>query len=384
MSFVAIDLGASGTRYVSDPGKISLMANNMVFLDIDAKVDLEPYANDVANALEVNITKEGDSSFFPVKALVGQMAERYSSTNERPSVMSNKHVQRINYISGIVAVALSKLAHNLTDDIYLYVALPPIECKTAKSVLKENFGGKYTVELPKYNGGVTVEINIVDVFCYEESFMAMLSYFFDMNGVPRDTAAKYRTGNILSMDIGASTTDLAIIKNGSYLDKTGQTYKTGGNIARDLLIDAVRGQYGFDLPIEEAETTVAEGRLQLGNTYEVITDIEETAKRAFAQSVVSQMQGYFRQVNIPIQSIRAIVVSGGGSMSSQYIDENSEIIETSKPMSHWLTEPMTEICKGVEVEAYGEDSRLANIKGLFIRAKVDTAKRAAKQATVQA
>lgn len=62
-------------------------------------------------------------------------------------------------------------------------------------------------------------------------------------------------------------------------------------------------------------------------------------------------------------------------MRSQFIDENGQIVETSKPMSHYITESLRNVCKEVEVEPYGEDSRLANIKGLFIRAKVDMNKK---------
>ncbi len=374
MNFVAVDLGASGTRYTSDSGKVSMLPNNMVFLEPDKKTDLEPQDTNIESALEVKIVKDGDSKFFPVKALIGSMAERYSSNNERPSVMSNKHTQRINYVSGVVAAALSKIAYNLEDSIKLYVALPPIEVKTAKEIVKESFEGDYTVTFPKYNGGTTVKLSLVDVSCFEESFMAMLSYFFSVNGTPNEEAKKYLIGNVLSLDIGASTTDLAIVKNGRYLDMSGQTYKTGGNIARDYLIDAVRARYGFDLPIVDAETTMAEGRIQLGSKYEEIRDIVADAKKTFAKSVVSSMQGYFRQVNIPIQSIKAIIVSGGGSMQSQYIDENGEVVKTSEPMSFYITESLKEICEGIEVEPYGDSPRTANITGLFIRAKIDAVK----------
>lgn len=378
MNFTAVDLGASSTRYTSDCGKISVIPNNMVFLDPDKKVDIEPYDDSIESALEVKIVKEGDSKFFPVKALVGQMAERFSSNNDRPSVLANKHVQRINYVSGVLAVALSKLAYGLDEQIKLYVALPPIEVKNAKEIVKENFIGDYTVTFPKYKGGTTVKFSIVDVACHEESCMAVLSYFFTLEGIPNQENKKYLTGNVLSLDIGASTTDLAIVRNGGYLDKSGQTYKTGGNIARDYLIDTIRAKYGFDLPARDAELTMAEGRVQLGNKYEDVSDLVDEAKRNFAKSVVNQMQGYFRQVDIPIQTIRAIIVSGGGSMQSEYVNEQGETVKTSEPMSHYITEALKEICDGIEVEPYGDSPRLANIKGLFIRAKVEAVSQARK------
>lgn len=376
MSFVAVDLGASSTRFTSDSGKISVLPNNMVFLSPEVKVDLQPYDGQIESALEVVIRKEGDSKFFPLKALIGQMAERFSANNERPTVLSNKHTQKINYVSGIVAAAVSRLNHELSEEINLYVALPPIEVKTAKDIVKNNFVGQYTVEFPKFNGGKSVKVNIVDVNCYEESFMAILSYFFEMTGVPKEKASQFMSGNILSLDIGASTTDIAIVKDGRYLDKSGQTYKTGGNIARDYLTNVIRGEYGYDLPPSDAEQAMSEGRLQLGNTYVDISKTVDDAKMTCAKGIATSMQNYFRQVEIPIQSIRAIIVSGGGSLHSQYVNENGEVVVTTAPMSSYITEALKEVCAGVSVESYGESPRLANITGLFIRAKVDVSKKA--------
>lgn len=387
-NFVAIDLGASGTRYTSDSGKISLLANNMVFTDVNKVIDMEPYDNNIESALEVIINKEGgfklnDEVIFPTKVLIGSMAERYSASNERPSVLRHKFEQKVNYVSGIVAAAISRLTSNVEEDIELYIALPPTEIKTAKKIISENFIGKYTVEFPKYLGGATVNVNIVGVNCYEESFMAMVSYFFTMQGTPREEAQEFMSGNVLSIDIGASTTDVAIIKNGRYLDKSGQTFKTGGNVARDQLIDYIVRDYGFDLPVADAERTMAEGRLQLGNTYEVIGNLITDAKKILAQQIVEPMQSYFRRIGVPIQTVRGIVVSGGGSMQSQYVNDKSEIVKTSEPISYFITQELQTICPGVAVVPYGDDARLANVRGLFIRAKVSQVakKRAAEQQT---
>lgn len=370
MSFVAVDIGASNTRYVSDTGKLGVLPNNMVFLDKDKFVDQEPHDGTIESALEVIIEKEGASDIYPIKLLVGQMANRYSSVHERPSGLSNKHQQRINYYSAVLATAISKIAYNLEDNIDLLVALPPIEVQSAKDLVKSKLVGRYTVRFPKYQGGLAVTFNIADVVCKEESFLAILSYFFEMDGRQRATSAKYSTGNILSIDIGASTTDLAIVQNGRYLEKSGQTYKIGGNIARDMLRDAIRRDYGFDMPISDGEVSMAEGRLQLGNTYQDVSDLVAESKKEFAAAVVNEMQGYFRKVNIPIQMIRAIVVSGGGSMQSQYINENSETVITSQPMSAYITEALNDICSNVAVEPYGDNPRFANIAGLFITAKM--------------
>lgn len=379
MEFVALDLGASSTRYVSNNGKVGILPNNMVFLPMEARVDLEPYNDEIEGALDVTIECDKESEHFPVRVLIGSMAERYSPTNVRPSVLMNKYMQQINYVSAVVASAVSKIKNNLGDNLLLYMALPPIEVSIGKDKVKESLIGRYKVTFNKLNK--TVEFNIVDVTCFEESFMAILSYFFDVNGKLREKAKKYSTGNILSLDIGASTTDLVVVSDMKYIERSGQTYKTGGNVAREFLRDDLRALYGYDVPEELADMAMAEGRIQMGNRYEDISKYVEAAKQKFAAQVVEQMQSYFRKVNIPIQSIRAIIVSGGGSMRSEYVDESDNVVITSEPMSYYITKELNKVCPGVEVESH-IDARLANIYGLFIRANIDLRKRMAMQKQV--
>lgn len=379
MEFVALDLGASSTRYVSNNGKVGILPNNMVFLPMEARVDLEPYNDEIEGALDVTIECDKESEHFPVRVLIGSMAERYSPTNVRPSVLMNKYMQQINYVSAVVASAVSKIKNNLGDNLLLYMALPPIEVSIGKDKVKESLIGRYKVTFNKLNK--TVEFNIVDVTCFEESFMAILSYFFDVNGKLREKAKKYSTGNILSLDIGASTTDLVVVSDMKYIERSGQTYKTGGNVAREFLRDDLRALYGYDVPEELADMAMAEGRIQMGNRYEDISKYVEAAKQKFAAQVVEQMQSYFRKVNIPIQSIRAIIVSGGGSMRSEYVDESGNVVITSEPMSYYITKELNKVCPGVEVESH-IDARLANIYGLFIRANIDLRKRMAMQKQV--
>lgn len=372
MSFVVIDVGASSTRFCSDNGNIMVLPNNMAIIQEDTRVDLEPYGDSVELALDVSIKREEGGDFFPVRALIGSMANRFSANNIRPSVMSNKHTQKVNYISVITAIAVNKLKTGIDENIDLYIALPPNEVKVAKDYVAEQLVGTYEVKLAKYNNE-TVKFNIKSVKCFEESFMAIMAYFFNMNGTIREEAQEYSTGNVLSLDVGASTSDLAIVQNMRYLEKTGQTYKIGGNIIKDLIADYIREEFGYDIQDDVLEVAISEGRLPMGNKYVQIGAQLERAKREFAQQVVAQMQNYFRKVGIALQSVRAIVVSGGGSMKSEYTDEKGVTIVTSEPASYYITEALRDICDGVDVVTFSENPRLANTIGLFIRANIEKA-----------
>lgn len=379
MSFIGIDIGASSTRFVSENGKINVLPNNMVLVELDERIDLMPYAgNDEAetlrNALDVTITKtNGNSEYFPVRALIGSMAERYSPNNIRPTVMQNKHRQRVNYVSALVATAFNKLLYGLNDGIYMYIALPPMEVATAKDYVTEQLSGSYEVVFNKLDR--KVNINIVSVACKEESLMALLAFFFDMHGSLREEAKAYSRGNVLSIDIGASTTDLVVVKDMRYLEKSAQTYKTGGNVARDIVANDIRAKFGYDPTDEETEFVMAEGRLPMGNSYVDMKDSVDKAKRELAAQIVNNIQSYFRLVNIPIQSIRAIIVSGGGSMRSEYTDTAGKSFVVSKPISEFITEELHKVCNTIDVVPFSHNPRQANAIGLFIVASLDQYKR---------
>lgn len=377
MKFVAIDLGASGTRYVNENGQICELPNNMVFLPDMNQSRMVPDANDIESCLEVQITKvDGPAcEYLPVNALIGIMAERHPDVKERPSVNTPKCLQRINYVSAITSAALSRIKYGIEEDIDLFLAVPPIQIHSARDKFNSNMLGKYKVIFPKYMGGTEVTVNIVSVNVEEESVMALTSFFFNMNGTVKESAKKYMTGTVLSLDIGASSTDLSITKAGRYLDRSAQTYMWGGNEARGALSDGVRERYTIDLPVEDAERTMAEGRLQLGNTYADVSDIVMSAKVSLAKKIYTHLQEYFKKIDIPVQTINAIVVSGGGSMQSQYINQDGEVIKTSEPMSYFVTQELTQWSPGTEVVEYGADARFANIKGLFIKAKLTSLKK---------
>jgi len=215
--------------------------------------------------------------------------------------------------------------------------------------------GKYKVTFNKL--GKTVEFNIVGLDCYEEAYMAALAYFFEMNGSVRGEAKRFANGNVMSLDIGASTTDLAVITNMRYDEKSGKTYKTGGNIARETIADDVRAMFGYDITDAQADIVMSEGRLQTGNVYVDMKSTLKKAKKVFAEQITTQIPAYFRSVNIPIQTIRAIVVSGGGSMRSEYLDENGQTVVTSEPMYKFITDELKHVCPGVEVVEFTENPK---------------------------
>ena len=365
MDFVAVDLGASNTRYVSIDKKVNFIPNNVTFVD-DLRGDIgnESLDNVLENNLDVTIEKSSESQFFPVRALIGSMSSRFSDVEIRPSQMIPKHRQRINYVSSVVAVAMSKLKNqNIGDKVNMFIALPPVEVTGSKDVVISNIVGKYKVTFNKVgNPNTVVEFSINDVACYEESRLALLQFIFDEKHPER--IGQFSNTDILSIDIGASTTDFVIFKQGKYQNKTGNTIRYGGNVARDYLITEVERQLGKTLSIEAANQALIEGRVRNGNKMIPIPDIIEKAKSTVARSIVRDIDSYFTRIGTPLTEINYIIVSGGGSVASGYIDDDGKYVTTSKSMSDYITDALVDICDGIEVIHYGDEPRLANIYGL--------------------
>ena len=87
MSFVAVDLGASSSRYCTELGQISILPNNVVFLDEGTTSTIIPDSSEIERCLEVQITKESGAAceHFPANVLMGIMAERGATISVRPN-----------------------------------------------------------------------------------------------------------------------------------------------------------------------------------------------------------------------------------------------------------------------------------------------------------
>lgn len=365
MDFVAVDLGASNTRYMTVGGNVKWMPNNVFFVaDMGANLNNERQDDTIENNLDISIWKEGTSEYFPMRALIGPMATRIGTSVQTPSQLMEKVKQPINYLSALASVALSKHTNpELGDKINLFIALPPREITGNRFKMKEILKGKYTVALNKIGAnGTTIQFEINNVICYEESRMALMQYILDENHPERMNTMM--DCNVLSIDIGASTTDFVVFQNGGYLDKSGRTYPVGGNLVRDYVINNIGSRMGIDANTTMADTCLREGRIPYGSGFKVASEILVEAKEVVAKNIIGKMDQYFSGIELPIYNFSYIIVSGGGSMESSYIDDSGKRVETTPPMSKFITDMVKTVCSEVQVLHFGDEPRLANIRGL--------------------
>lgn len=376
MGFVCTDEGASSTRFVGKNGEYLVIPNNTAFIPMDFENKMTPHNDSIEYCLDMKMEKlEGETDFFPLRVLIGNLAERSDFVVEVPSMNQNKHTQRINYVSMLASVAITKISERMANKedlspVKLFVDLPPLEVKTASEYVCKQLLGKWRITFPKFNNTI-VDFEIGKVVTCSESLMAISAFFFDASGKFRPQSAGYLNGYVLSLDIGASTTDLIVVKDTKSLERSAQTYKLGGNLIVEELKDVVRGKHGFELSPDMALTLVTEGRLQSGNTYIDMSSELDAVKKEFASRVVNMVQNYFTKVGIPLQSIKAIFVSGGGSMRSEYLDESNQTVATSSAVTKYITDSLKGVCPGVDVVDFPENPRFANIIGTYLRANAE-------------
>ncbi len=371
MNTICVDQGASSTRYVVNEGPIWVNPNNMVFIDEDVDTYLVPNSNDLFDNFDITINKiEGETAYFPVRALIGTLAERYKPTNLRPSMNSNKSKQRVNYVSIITAVASGIMSSGIDPTVAVIIDFPPLEAnKMTADYIRSQLIGTFKVKFNTFNREIIFEIK--DAKIVSESEQASVAFFFNEKGVPRVETAKYNRGYVLSCDIGASTSDFVLIKDRRFQERTGQTYKIGGNVIKEIIKNRVRTIYGSELTDENAEVVITEGRLPYGSTYKDMSKELISAKKEFAEMLAQNIDSYFGTVGVPLMGIKAIFVSGGGSMKSSYFDtETNQEVVTSEPVSEYLTEALRNICDGIDVVGYPDDNpRMANIVGTMLSTK---------------
>ena len=347
-NFVAVDIGTSETRVSVNGVNTLRIPNNFVFLEKPTPATFTAGEGVLGN-LEAHIEGLEDEMVY---VLLGEMAARYSVTNQHPSPMMAKHKQRINLASIIVGAAVSRFDKGGNKDTELFIALPPIECGRASRSLVEQLVGEYKVTFPKL--GRVARVAFTNVHCFEESRMAGVAFMEQLTD-------EVKQGTVLSVDIGAGTTDLALFQNGQFREYSAKTYKVGGNTAREFLIDLISDEYDFEPKREEADGVIASGVLKMGNSKVSVTHLVNEAKGKFAITLVERIQQYFRDIECPIQTVNAFLVSGGGSMAGGDKKARSTV--------SFVIDALSKVCPGVNTIAYDGDARLANLNGLCATAK---------------
>lgn len=374
MLHICTDQGASSTRFSVNNSKVYKNPNNFIEVDIESDIRNTPYTQEFVDNMDLTISKDGESDFFPVRILGGTLAERYSSSSAKPSMLSSKSRQPVNYYSVISSVVNSILLSEDAEDckspvdVTCYMCLPPVEItgnNENEDYVKSQLAGKYTVRLNKMDR--EIEFNIKEVNVYAESVLAVVAFLFNQDATQRTEMAKYNKGYILGFDLGASTADLVLIKDRRFIEHSGYTCKLGGNIIDDLMRSEIRRKFGTEVSNDDIIEAVRTGRLAYGSSYKDVSAELQKCKKQYASMLFEKVETYFASNNIGLQSIKAVFMSGGGSMQSSYMDESGKEIVTSPSVGEYIDEMLKKVCDSVDmVLSPSVNPRECNIVGLIL------------------
>lgn len=374
MLHICTDQGASSTRFSVNNSKVYKNPNNFIEVDIESDIRNTPYTQEFVDNMDLTISKDGESDFFPVRILGGTLAERYSSSSAKPSMLSSKSRQPVNYYSVISSVVNSILLSEDAEDckspvdVTCYMCLPPVEItgnNENEDYVKSQLAGKYTVRLNKMDR--EIEFNIKEVNVYAESVLAVVAFLFNQDATQRTEMAKYNKGYILGFDLGASTADLVLIKDRRFIEHSGYTCKLGGNIIDDLMRSEIRRKFGTEVSNDDIIEAVRTGRLAYGSSYKDVSAELQKCKKQYASMLFEKVETYFASNNIGLQSIKAVFMSGGGSMQSSYLDESGKEVVTSPSVGEYIDEMLKKVCDSVDmVLSPSVNPRECNIVGLIL------------------
>lgn len=311
-------------------------------VEFDSKQQKDEYMKDLLNRLDVTISSS--SVQMQGRFLVGNSAiesrlpTRSFDINDRAgkaksdlsmimtlSMIAGKRAQDA-YFNG------EDLGNTLNVDVTMATALPVVESKQigTKDAYKERFlKSKHIVAIQNFNDPVTVAINFKNVYVAVEGETAQMfiSYTKDQDFLKKlneDYNKNYpdmvkskplsevlKSKNIISIDIGAGTTDIIPIINGKANAHASNSLPFGyGSVLEDAI--DVLGEQGYPFTNRaQLEEFLADKNPMNEGRYKRIAAIIEEQFATLEDRIVASVSRTLRKTGADIQ---AAFVSGGGSI----------------------------------------------------------------------
>lgn len=215
---------------------------------------------------------------------------------------------------------------------------------------------------------MTMKFEVSDVKVLPEGVASFFGVTFKEVNNNLDIAHEnedYQSGYSLVLDIGAGTTDMVLIKDGTLVQGSKTTLRKGGNTVESNLKSEIRKKYGF-APADMAPV-VRTGILVDGNVEHDVSDLLTASKKYYSASMKNDIIDYIQDNMIEMREIKGILVVGGGSLATE---RDGKIV--SPAMSEVLLEYLKELAPNLSIiDTLGLNPRLLNIIGLKYVHKYD-------------
>ena len=316
---IVVDLGNSETRVgIFLNGKFYEKDIANTFAALPAKYSLKrEYIN------EDTIVFKLDKGYYAHGKLVEM---EFLGRALRPSSLEAKTDQLVTRLSLVmvlytaqylVAKELGVALGDVHLDIDFTIALPPLEHDISESKMADLIRGIDGIDL--FSPRISLPMTISNVKVVPEAVTAFFGAFYEeINGSLGEYPlnAPFSEGYVLIIDIGAGTTDVALVKDTELQLESKDTFKIGGNQVESLLLNEVKRQE-LGSPSESAiKEAVRTGFLTLGQQSIDMSETLESVKQIFSQKIQTELVRYFERISVDLLEIKGLLLVGGGGLPS--------------------------------------------------------------------
>ena len=344
---LVVDLGNSQTRVITQIAKngeidnrFSVLPNRYAFVENDYEIP-EQYLVDEDNPTYVFHQKD----FVHVAGLysdVEMSGSQMRPTSEEKKYNSSTTDQSLNMAFYAAYQDLSILLGERVEDLEVTwkVTLlnPPADVDYGKDLIAKKVRSIEEI-IFDHPTKLRKKIVIDDVTVLPEGFCAFMGTVFTRKGVLRREFAPLVKESCMIIDVGAGTTDYALIKNGQLVDSMKDSISIGGNHVIRGFSKELR-QQGYSVSYAQEEEANATGKIQDGHSEKDISDSIIRSRENIARKLVRSLQDYLELSDYPPRSIQNLLVVGGGTLNT---------IENAEPLAEMIVRYFKELSPNVRL-----------------------------------
>lgn len=335
MKYLGIDVGASlsKTGLIAEDWKETLKDYSNKVWAHDGEANTKDYDLDASkpeNVLDLSIKfGDGETTEFDkeVKKIVttienqrwilGKLAEDMSSTHQSLASDSLKVLQEEFYLN-ILGVVYSTILENKIKpkELTLGVLVPPRDYfHDLKDVLFGVLAREITITNNTNGEKVVIKFTRENIVVKPESVVSFVACFVNDNNDITEAGEKYGDLLNISIDMGHSTTDLAIMEEWKPKKNSFKTLDVATSQLLGYLSEEIQRKFsGYIPPEKELVKAFHTGKLTTGATEQWVGDEIAIANKKFAIDLYSAVHSYLNTHGLRFQQVASFMFSGGGSV----------------------------------------------------------------------
>lgn len=249
--------------------------------------------------------------------ILGKLAEDMSSTHQSLASDSLKVVQEEFYLNILGVIYSTLLEQKISsDDLTIGVLVPPRDYfNDLKEVLFGVLAREITITNNTTGDKVVVNLTRDRIIVKPESVVSFIACFVNDQNELTEVGEKYGHLLNISIDMGHSTTDLAIMEDFKPKKNSFKTLDFATTQLLGYLAEEIQRKFnGYIPPERELVKAFHTGKLTTGATEQWVGEELTLANKRFATDLYDAVFKYLTTHNLRFQQVAAFMFNGGGSV----------------------------------------------------------------------